>query len=195
MAAWITFFRGLFAVALGIALLVRPEATRPILSNFIGVFWASSGLLSIRWGLHTERSRWITILVGLVGILAGIMVLVRRAVSDWLNPDFIVTALGVIALLTGLLHVSGHMPVRQVLVGTRSRTGILLGILEMVLGTVLIFDDVIGPILHTVLIIWALLGAFALFNDARWMRQETKRMERNQAIAEQAPGVEKEGET
>jgi hypothetical protein len=44
----------------------------------------------------------------------------------------------------------------------------------MVLGAVLILDDTIGPILHTVLIVWALLGGFALFNDALWMRQETK---------------------
>ena len=173
LAAWMTFGRGLFATALGLALILWPDAARPFLANFIGAFWLSGGLLSIRWGLHTQHSKMLTILVGLIGIVAGASVMGRTLVSQWVNPSFVVVMLGVVALLTGLLHVSGRMTVRHAPVGDLSRTGVLLGIIEIMLGLTLLFGSIYSGIAYMVSIAWALLGGIALFNDARLMRQET----------------------
>jgi len=175
-AAWTTFFRGISAVTLGLALIVRPDVARPFLNNFIGAFWLSGGLLSIRWGLQTKQSKWITIVVGVIGIMAGTAVLGRSLAERWIEPDFIITMLGVVALLTGILHVSGRMTVRHAPVGELSRTGILLGIMEIVIGLVLLFGSMSSPIAYTVSVIWALLGGFALFNDARLMHKEAKEL-------------------
>jgi len=172
VAAWMTFFRGISAVTLGIALLVRPDVARPFLNNFIGAFWLSGGLLSIRWGLQTKQSRVITIVVGVIGIMAGTAVLGRNVAARWIDSDLIVTMLGIVALLTGLLHVSGRMTVRHAPVGDLSRTGLLLGIMEIVLGLVLLFGSTSSNAAYTVSVVWALLGGFALFNDARLMREE-----------------------
>ena len=113
MAHWVTFFRGLFDVVLGIALIFRPDAARPLLANFMGVFWFASGLISIRWGLATKQARGVTILVGILGVLAGLSMVSRNFVGQWVAFDFMLTALGIVVLLTGVLHISGRMPVRH----------------------------------------------------------------------------------
>ncbi len=172
VSAWMTFGRGLFAVALGVALIIRPDAAMPFVGNFIGAFWVSGGLLSLRWGLHAVRARPLTLLVGIIGIIAGAFVSVRQLIMHWIDSGFIIIALGVVALLTGFLHISGHMSVRHGHDGTRSHTAILLGIMEIVLGVVFILGLTASTITHVVLIIWALVGGAALFNDARLMRRE-----------------------
>ena len=40
--------RGLLAVTLGVALVFQPDKTRPILANFMGMFWLASGIVSLR---------------------------------------------------------------------------------------------------------------------------------------------------
>lgn len=173
MAHWITFFRGLFAVALGIALIFRPDAARPLLANFMGIFWFASGLISIRWGLATKQARSVTILVGVLGVLAGLSMISRNFVSQWVTFDFMMTALGIVVLLTGILHISGRMPVRHgPLKWTRS--GLFLGIFEIALGLVLVFDNHIGSFINLIALIWAFLGGFVLIIDAWQMRAEMK---------------------
>ena len=72
-AFWITLARSMLALALGLALIVEPEKSRPFLINFIGVFWFVAGLMSLRWGASGERARRMSV-VGIVGIVAGVLV-------------------------------------------------------------------------------------------------------------------------
>ena len=188
MAHWVTFFRGLFAVVLGIALIFRPDAARPLLANFMGGFWFASGLISIRWGLANKHARGVTILVGVIGALAGMAMVGRNFVNRWVAFDFMVTALGIIVLLTGILHVSGQMPVRHGPVKW-TRSGLFLGIFEIALGLVLIFDDNIGPFINIIALIWAFAGGFVLIADAWQIREE---MKQNLASVEKTKGENNE---
>ena len=184
MAHWVTFFRGLFAVVLGIALIFRPDAARPLLANFMGMFWFASGLVSIRWGLATKHARGVTVLVGVLGVLAGLSMVGRNFVSQWVAFDFMMTALGIIVLLTGVLHISGRMPVRHGPIKW-TRSGLVLGIFEIALGLVLIFDDNIGPFINIIALIWAFAGGFVLIVDAWQIREE---MRHNLTIVEETKG-------
>ena len=56
MAFWITLVRGMLAITLGVALVFWPDKARPILVNFMGMFWLVSGIVSLRWGVHGERA-------------------------------------------------------------------------------------------------------------------------------------------
>jgi len=56
---WITFFRGIVAISLGLALIVNPNKTLPLLANFMGFFWLTSGALSIRLGFSQQHGRWV----------------------------------------------------------------------------------------------------------------------------------------
>ena len=56
MAFWITLVRGLLAIGLGVVLIFQPDKTRPMLVNFMGMFWLVSGIISLRWGARGERA-------------------------------------------------------------------------------------------------------------------------------------------
>src|SRR5512136_1725186 len=86
-AFWITLARSVLALALGLALIMEPEKSRPFLINFIGVFWFVAGLMSLRWGASGERARRASILVGVVGIMAGVLVLGRYLLIQWVGEE------------------------------------------------------------------------------------------------------------
>lgn len=171
MAHWITLLRGLFAVALGVALLFKPDMARPLLANFMGGFWFATGLVSIRWGVATKHAKAVTIVVGVLGVLAGISMMGRRLVMRWVDFDVVMMALGAVILLTGMLHISGRMPVRHGPVRW-TRSGLILGLFEMVLGLVLLIAHTIGPVLNFIALLWAFLGGFVLIHDAWLMHKE-----------------------
>ena len=52
-----TLIRGILVTLLGLALLIQPNKARPMLVNFMGMFWLASGIMSVRWSAtgHPER--------------------------------------------------------------------------------------------------------------------------------------------
>ena len=166
-AFWITLARSVLALALGLALILHPDKTRPMLVNFIGVFWLAGGIMSLRWGSSGERARRTSIVVGIVGIVAGALILGRFLMIQVVGEASMVLLLGTVVVLTGLVHVfegfqtgPGHQ--RQ-----RSWTSTLLGAFEIVLGlVVLMWRDDFGPIFYALVIIWAFMAALVLLRQA-----------------------------
>ena len=48
LAFMITLIRGMLAVTLGLVLFFKPDKTRLMLANFMGMFWLASGIISLR---------------------------------------------------------------------------------------------------------------------------------------------------
>ena len=172
-AFWITLARSVLALALGLALILHPDKTRPMVVNFIGVFWLAGGIMSLRWGASGERARRTSIVVGIVGIVAGALILGRFLMIQVVGEASMVLLLGTVVVLTGLVHVfegfqtgPGHQ--RQ-----RSWTSTLLGAFEIVLGlVVLMWRDDFGPIFYALVIIWAFMAALVLLRQA--LRQRSR---------------------
>ena len=166
-AFWITLARSVLALALGLALIFHPDKTRPILVNFIGVFWLAGGVMSLRWGASGERARRRSVVVGIVGIVAGVLILGRFLLSQLVGEAPMVLLLGTVVLLTGLVHVfegfqTGPDHQRQ-----RSWTSTLLGAFEIVLGlVVLMWRDDFGSIFYALVTIWAFMAALVLLRQA-----------------------------
>ena len=166
-AFWITLARSALATALGLALILEPAKTRPFLINFIGVFWLVAGLMSLRWGASGERARRTSIVVGIVGIVAGVLVLGRFLLIQLVGETPVVLLLGGVVILTGVVHIfegfrTGPSHQRQ-----RSWTSTLLGVFEIVLGiVVLVWRDDFGPIFYVLVTIWAFVAAFVLLREA-----------------------------
>ncbi len=166
-AFWITLARSVLALTLGLALIVEPEKTRPFLVNFIGVYWLVSGLMSLRWGASGERARRTSVVVGIVGILAGVLVLGRFLLINLVGETPVALLLGIVVVLTGMVHAfegfrTGPQHQRQ-----RSWTSTILGGFEIVLGVViLVWSDDFGPIFYAAATIWAFLGASLLMREA-----------------------------
>ncbi len=190
MAFWITLIRGTLALTLGAALLFWPDKARPMLVNFMGMFWLVSGIVSLRWGVHGERARGLSLLAGAIGVLAGIAMLSRRFTKGMVGEDVLLSVVGLIILLTGLMHIFGGFragPVEMRTYGQiRSRvwprawswTAFLLGLFEMVLGLMLVVEPLgRGPVIYFAASVWAFVGGAILLGDAlriRRLQQQAK---------------------
>ncbi|HSG15804.1 MAG TPA: DUF308 domain-containing protein [Anaerolineae bacterium] len=173
---WVTLIRGLLATFLGLALVFQPDKARPMLVNFMGMFWLASGIMSVRWGAtgHANRRPW-SILAGIAGIIAGLLALTRRFTAGVLNEMLILNLLGGVMVLTGIIHITGGFRIGQ---QERHRTwaSVLLGIFEIILGGLALMAQSLdfGPAIYWSLTIWALVGGFLLFADALAMRRRAK---------------------
>jgi uncharacterized membrane protein HdeD (DUF308 family) len=187
MAFWITLIRGMLAVALGVTLLFWPDKARPMLVNFMGMFWLVSGIVSLRWGVHGERARGLSLLAGAAGLLAGVGMLSRRFTQGMVGEDVLLSVIGLIILLTGVMHIVGGFrtgpEVRHLFSANRqwSWTAFLLGLFEMILGLILVVEPMNrGPAVYSAASVWALVGGAILLGDAlriRRLRQETQQEE------------------
>jgi uncharacterized membrane protein HdeD (DUF308 family) len=187
MAFWITLIRGMLAVTLGVTLLFWPDKARPMLVNFMGMFWLVSGIVSLRWGVHGERARGLSLLAGAAGLLAGVGMLSRRFTQGMVGEDVLLSVIGLIILLTGVMHIVGGFrtgpEVRHLFSANRqwSWTAFLLGLFEMILGLILVVEPMSrGPAVYSAASVWALVGGAILLGDAlriRRLRQETQQEE------------------
>jgi uncharacterized membrane protein HdeD (DUF308 family) len=172
---WVTLFRGILAATLGVALIVQPERARPILVNFMGMFWLASGIMSLRWGGFGLRAKRLSTAAGVIGILAGVMVLSRSLTRGLLGETLAISILGGVMVLTGIIHAFGGFRTHDD--GRRwSWTSLILGIFEIVLGVLLLTSPLnLGPFAYLAAAVWAFVGAFMLLGDA--LRQRARRRE------------------
>jgi len=174
----ITLIRGLLALSLGVVLLFQPEKTRPMLANFMGMFWLVSGIFSLRWGASGERARRVAIVAGVVGVLAGLATLTRGLTNAWVREDILLSLLGVVILLTGILHTFGGFHTGKIYRSFRL-TSVLLGVFEIALGIMLIVEPLgRSTSFYVVVSIWALVGGIILISDAIRLRNAIQVLER-----------------
>lgn len=162
----VTILRAVLATLLGLALIISPDKVRPVLINFMGMFWLMSGLMGLRWGMRGEHPGRIPIITGAIGILVGGLVLLRNLVSSVFSDLVVIILLGSVILLTGLIHCFEGIPdVRE---GRRERSWIslIVGIFEVVLGGILIYSPLdYGPGVYWSAAIWSLAGGVLLFHQ------------------------------
>jgi uncharacterized membrane protein HdeD (DUF308 family) len=170
IALGITIVRGFLVTILGLALIFQPEKTRPMLVNFMGFFYLASGIVSLRWGTAVRPMRRLAILAGAIGVLAGLVTLGRHLIFNFEEENLAFTILGAVMLLTGILHILGGFRTEDL---SRSVTwgSFILGIFEIVLGTILIFTtDDISKTAYWLASLWAFVGGFLILADAWRMR-------------------------
>jgi uncharacterized membrane protein HdeD (DUF308 family) len=107
---YISVARGIFAFLLGILLLVNPGGTQWSLLQYMGVFWLTTGLTSIAWARpRGRRTRWVgwSLAAGILGVLAGLIALLRPILTQIFATWVIISLIGAFAIITGLLHIFG----------------------------------------------------------------------------------------
>jgi uncharacterized membrane protein HdeD (DUF308 family) len=163
---WITLIRGLLVIVLGASLLFTPEKTKAMLFNFMGFFWLLTGLVSVRQELH-KRGNKLVLAAGILGVLAGIAVVTRDLSRQYLAEFWVVTLLGIVILLSGILHILGGFQIGGRSMQGRTTLSIMLGIFEVFLGGVfIIFQGGQSQIVYGIAIGWALIGGVLLLSDA-----------------------------
>ena len=171
----ITFARGVLALTLGTAMLLQPEKTSDNLATYMGVFWTLTGVVSIQSALVGERTRGVPLLSGLVGVVAGMATLLRGRLDEVAAESLFVYVLATVILLTGVAHVLGGFRTGDNLERRRSRSSVLLGLMEMALGLLFLIGSVENSrAAYVAAGVWALTGGLILIGDALLLRRRLR---------------------
>ena len=102
---WLALLQGIAALLLGLMLLTNPAGTLVALITFLGFYWLITGVLAIVRVFVDRDSTWgWSLLIGIIGILAGIAVLNHPMLAAITVPTVLVIVIGVQGLIMGVFE-------------------------------------------------------------------------------------------
>jgi uncharacterized membrane protein HdeD (DUF308 family) len=152
---WLVLLEGIAAVILGLLLFSNPRSTMLVLVQVLGIYWLIKGVFAIV-SIFIDSSMWgWKLFVGVLGIIAGILVLQNPIWSSVLVPTVLVIILGIEGIIIGVVNLV------QAFQGAGWGAGIL-GVLSILLGLVLLTNAFIASFaLAYVLGIFMVIGGIA----------------------------------
>ncbi len=103
---WLFLLQGFAGIILGLMLVTEPGATVLALTTFLGFYWLVLGMLGLVQVFVDRSTPWFwSLLSGIVGILAGMLVLRHPLLAAITVPTLIVLILGVQGLAMGVLQI------------------------------------------------------------------------------------------
>lgn len=149
---WLVLIEGVAAVIIGLMLLAKPGMTTAILVQILGIYWFIAGILSIV-GIFIDSSAWgWKLIVGILGIAAGIIIIRHPLWSTILVPTTLIIVLGIQGLIIGVVNIV------RAFKGAGWGAGIL-GALSIIFGILLLANPILGAIaLPFVIGIFAIVG-------------------------------------
>jgi uncharacterized membrane protein HdeD (DUF308 family) len=169
---WLSLIRGLAALLLGVALVMAPGQGKPLMAQYMGMYWMASGVLSIVWGIRGARFTRLWLLADSVGLFGGLFIVAHMLFTFPVETALAVDLFGMVAFLTGVLHMLGGFRIQREHGPRWSRGSFLLGLVQMILGVlILVSPDEVPPVVVGVAMIWALVGGLGLVRDALRLRK------------------------
>jgi LPXTG-motif cell wall-anchored protein len=164
---WIVLVEGIFALIFGILLITAPGSTSVFLVTVLGFYWLIRGIFSIiEIFIPNTGTHWGWLLfMGILGIIAGMVVLRHPAYATIFVGTFLIIFLAVDALIMGIVGLI------RAFTGAGWGPGIL-GVLTIIIA-IFLFANVFGAALALPFIIGAFLivgGIFAIFFSFRVRR-------------------------
>jgi len=103
---WIALLQGICAIIIGALLVAEPAETFLALLPLIGIYWLVIGILSLVRIFIDRSVPWIlSLLTGIIGVLAGVAVLRHPLLAAIMIPTVLVIVLGVQGLVMGILEI------------------------------------------------------------------------------------------
>ena len=127
---WVFLLQGIAAMLLGVMLLTAPGTTLLTLVTFLGFYWIVSGVLSFVQMFVDRSVPWIwSLLIGIMGVAAGILIVRHPVVAALTVPTVIVIVFGVEGLIMGVLEIIGGFSGGGIGSFIRGGINLLIGIL------------------------------------------------------------------
>jgi uncharacterized membrane protein HdeD (DUF308 family) len=105
---WVFLLEGIAAVIFGVLLLTAPAATLVALVIFVGFYWLFVGVLELVRVFVDRSVPWFwSLLIGILGIVAGLIVLNHPLFAAVVLPTALVVWLGVLGLVIGVFAIIG----------------------------------------------------------------------------------------
>lgn len=150
MPWWVVLLQGIAAVIIGILLLTETSATIFTLVVLLGIYFLVAGVFDLI-GIFVDSTAWgWKLFTGVLGVIAGIVILRDPYWSTVLVPLTLTWILGGIGVVMGLVQIFRGIQ------GAGWGAG-LLGLLTLVLGVLLLLH----PLYSTLVLAWV-LGAWAI---------------------------------
>jgi uncharacterized membrane protein HdeD (DUF308 family) len=152
---WALALRGAIAILFGLAALLRPGIALEALILLFGAYALVDGVFSIVGvfgGTRSGTPRWILLVEGAAGILAGVIAFVFPI----LTAVVFLYLIAAWAIVTGIAEIATAIRLRQEIRGEWAL--IVGGVLSVLFGVLL---GVVGPFAGLLSLIW-LIGAYAI---------------------------------
>ena len=130
---WLVLIEGIALIVMGLLLLASPGMTTLILVQFIGIYWLVAGIFKIV-SIFLDSSGWGWKLAGgILGILAGLIVLQHPLWSPLVIGNVLVIILGIQGIIVGVVGLI------QAFKGAGWGSGIL-GVISILFGLLFLFN-------------------------------------------------------
>ncbi len=150
---WLILADGVIVVLLGILLLVDTQATLTLLIRFLGAYWFITGIMQFAAAFMLKEHRVANIFMGLLGLAAGVILLINPLLGDVIIPGVIVIMLGAEGILMGAAAMW------QAAQGAGAGR-FIYGLFSLVIGFILVFNQ---PFAVGVTVLPIVIGVFAIF--------------------------------
>jgi uncharacterized membrane protein HdeD (DUF308 family) len=130
---WLVLIEGIALIVMGLLLLASPGMTTLILVQFIGIYWLVAGIFKIV-SIFMDSAGWGWKLAGgILGILAGLIVLQHPLWSPFVIGNVLVIILGIQGIIVGVVGLI------QAFKGAGWGSGIL-GVISILFGLLFLFN-------------------------------------------------------
>ena len=161
---WLVLLQGIAAVIIGLLLLTNTAATVAFLVLVLGFYWLISGIFAII-GIFIDSTQWgWKLFMGILGIIAGIIVIQHPLWSTLLVPTTVAILIGIFGIIMGIIGLI------QAFMGAGWGAGIL-GVLSILFGILLLANPLISAVaLVIVLGVFGIIGGILAIISAFQMR-------------------------
>ncbi|NOX62447.1 MAG: hypothetical protein GXP42_10975 [Chloroflexi bacterium] len=134
---WVVLLEGIAAIIIGVLLLTSPGVTMFALVTFLGVYWLITGIFAIV-SIFIDNTSWgWKLFSGVIGIMAGLLILQHPLISTIIVPATGVWVMGIFGVVIGVINLI------QAFQGGGWGIGVL-GVLSILFGAVLMANPLIG---------------------------------------------------
>jgi uncharacterized membrane protein HdeD (DUF308 family)/predicted flap endonuclease-1-like 5' DNA nuclease len=178
---WVVLLEGIAAIIIGIMLLVSPGMTTLIVIQVLGIYWLITGIFQIV-AIFIDSSQWgWKLFAGILGIVAGLIILRHPLWSALLVPATLVIMLGIWGIIIGIVNLI------QAFQGGGWGIGIL-GVLSIIIGILLLGNVWIAAFsLPVVVGLFAIVGGILALVAAFRIRGEQHQVAVAETVATRAP--------
>lgn len=149
---WLVLIEGIALIIIGALFLINPGQTAVIVTMLIGIYWLIQGVLSIV-SIFMDSSGWgWKLILGILGIIAGIVILQHPLWAPAVVGATLVIILGIQGILMGIMQL--------IMALQGGGWGLaILGVISIVIGAILLFNVWVATIsLPWVIGIFAIIG-------------------------------------
>jgi uncharacterized membrane protein HdeD (DUF308 family) len=100
---------GVTALIFGVILLVRQDAAIAVVALLLGLWWLIQGAFLVFSVFLDSTDAWWKLLIGLIGVTAGIVVLANPVQTGELLGTTLAFVLGILGLLSGIVSIIGGL--------------------------------------------------------------------------------------